>query len=69
MRLDLIIENFSNNILNGEPLIAPGLEGQYSVIISDAVNLSNDYKREVSIPVDEEEYLKFLNRKIALENL
>ncbi len=66
---DLIIENFSNNILNGEPLIAHGLDGQYSVLISDAVNLSNDYKREVNIPVDEEEYLKFLNKKIALENL
>ncbi len=66
---DLIIENFSNNILNGEPLIAHGLDGQYSVLMSDAANLSNDYKKEVNIPVDEDEYLKFLNKKIAIENL
>ncbi len=64
---DMIIENFSNNVINGEKLIATGVDGQYSVVMSDAVNLSSYLKREVDLPVDEEEYLEYLNGQIAKE--
>ncbi len=64
----MIIENFSNNILNGEPLIADGLDSGFSVQMSDAINLSNYYGKELTIPVDEDDYLKFLAGKIIAEN-
>lgn len=64
-----IIENFSLNILKKTPLIADGIEGLHSVNIANAINLSNHLKAEVSIPVDSNEYLKFLNEKIAEEGL
>lgn len=65
----IIIENFSLNILKKEPLIANGIEGIKSVEFANAISLSSHYKKEVPVPVDEDEYLKFLNEKIAEEDL
>lgn len=60
-----IIRNFANAILHGEPLLAPGTEGIKAVEILNACYLSTWENRWVSLPVDEELYLKHLDEKRA----
>ena len=55
-----ILQNFSNAIRKGEPLISPGEEGIYGLSLANAAYLSwwkNDF---VNLPLDEDEYLHFL---------
>ncbi|SFQ32053.1 Predicted dehydrogenase [Butyrivibrio proteoclasticus] len=63
----LIMENFSDHILNGTKLIAPGEEGIKSLGISNAAYLSSWKRSVVDLPVDEDEFLFYLNRKKASE--
>ena len=60
-------ENFAANILNGEPLIAPGVEGINGVRLANAIYLSSWKSAEVSLDFDDDEYLSGLNRRIAAE--
>jgi predicted dehydrogenase len=62
-----ILENFAANILNGEPLIAPGGEGINGVRLANAIYLSSWKGGEVSLDFDDDEYLSELNRRIAEE--
>lgn len=59
----LIIQNFTNHILNGEALIAPGTDGIYSLMLSNAAYLSSWKKKTVSIPVSGREFAVYLKRK------
>lgn len=58
-----IIQNFTNHILYDEELVAPGEEGIYSLMISNAAYLSSWIGKKVAVPVDDEEYAKYLHAK------
>lgn len=58
-----ILQNFTNAILFGEPLLAPGIEGVNGLSISNAIYLSDWTKEWVELPMDEERYLNMLSFK------
>ena len=62
-----IINNFANALLGKEPFFVDGVEGINGVELMNAMELSG-WKNgaKVSIPVDEDEYLKLLNEHIAV---
>ena len=63
-----VIENFSANILDGTPLIAPVGDGIHGVRLANAIHLSGWSGQEVSIEnFDEATYLQELNQRIAAE--
>ncbi|WP_187695468.1 Gfo/Idh/MocA family protein [Oceanobacillus piezotolerans] len=62
-----VLENFAANILDGEPLIAPGSDGINGVALANAIHLSSWLGKEVELPVDEEVYLEELNKRIEEE--
>ena len=61
----LITQNFTNHILNGEPLIASGCEGINGLSISNAMMLSTWKNDWVELPNDGEEFYAELQKKIA----
>ena len=64
-----ITRNFINAILNGEKLIAPGLEGINSLILSNAMLLSSWTGKRVNLPIDSKLYKKLLDDKSANSNV
>lgn len=62
-----VLENFAENILNGEPLLAPGSDGLNGVELANAIHLSSWLGKEVDLPVDEDLFLAELNKKIEEE--
>ena len=60
-----IINNFANAILGIEPLFVKGEEGIKSVQMMNAMLLSTWLDRAIELPIDDELYLKELNRRIA----
>ena len=60
-----ILRNFANSVLYGEQLIAPGEEGIYELMLSNAAYLSwwNGNKR-ISLPFDTSEFDRCLGEKI-----
>ncbi|MBN1659151.1 MAG: Gfo/Idh/MocA family oxidoreductase [Anaerolineae bacterium] len=56
----LIIENFADAVLGGEPLIAPAVEGLHSVMLGNAIMLSSFLGKPVEVPIDEDLYKKKL---------
>lgn len=61
-----IINNFADAILGKEELFVDGAEGIRGVELMNAIELSGWRDgAEVMLPVDEEEYLKELNRRVA----
>ena len=58
-----VLNAFAANILRGEPLVAEGYEGINSLMISNAMHLSSWLKKEIALPVDEELFLRELNKK------
>ncbi|MDD2533683.1 MAG: Gfo/Idh/MocA family oxidoreductase [Eubacteriales bacterium] len=62
-----VFENFSANILDGTPLLAPGSDGIKSVQLANAIHMSAFMDSRVNVPVDEKSYLTELNKKIAAE--
>lgn len=63
----LILQNFTNHILNGEELIAPGEEGIKSLRISNAAYVSSWTKVKVMIPCDEVLFTGLLKQKKLTE--
>ncbi len=59
-----ITQNFTNAILNGEALMAPGAEGINGLRISNAIFLSSWLGKTVDLPVDGDLYYKLLQEKI-----
>lgn len=55
-----ILRNFTNAVLQGEPLIAPGTEGIHNLTLCNAAYLSHWTKKEVSLPLDEDLYYQKL---------
>ena len=61
----LILRNFTNAILHGEPLIAPGTDGIRELTISNAAYLSSWTNDWVTLPLDEALFEQHLQQKIA----
>jgi predicted dehydrogenase len=64
-----MLGNFAANILDGTPLIAPGVEGINSVRLANAIHLSSWTGQEVPFDFDDDEYLAELNSRIREEGL
>jgi predicted dehydrogenase len=61
----LLVQNFVNAILDGEPLIAPGEEGIHSVELANVMLFSSLLGRTVELPMDSAAYESNLNELIA----
>ncbi|WP_163582506.1 Gfo/Idh/MocA family protein [Gracilibacillus saliphilus] len=57
-----VLKNFAANILDGTPLIAPGSDGIHGVELANAMHLSSWLNKEVTLPIDENQYLEELNK-------
>lgn len=64
-----IFKNFTNAILKGEKLIAPGIEGINGLTISNAIHLSSWTNSEITLPIDEDLFIKELNKRIEEEKV
>lgn len=59
-----VLQNFTNAILHGEPLLSPGRDGPREVELSNAAYLSMWTGRTVSLPIDSGEYNRELDKLI-----
>lgn len=59
-----ILRNFTNSILQGEPLLAPGEEGIRGLTLSNAMYLSAWTDHWVELPIDADLFLEKLTEKI-----
>ena len=60
-----ILRDFTQSVLTGAPLWAPGEEGIRGLQISNAMHLSSWLDRMVDVPVDETLYRDMLQKKVA----
>ena len=60
-----ITQNFTNHLISGEELLAPGKEGINGLTISNAIHLSDWTNDWVNLPIDADLYLELLNKKRA----
>lgn len=58
-----ILQNFTNAILHGESLLAPGDEGIHGLTISNAAYMSDWLDCWVDLPLDEEKFYQMLKEK------
>jgi predicted dehydrogenase len=65
----VLMQNFINAILEGEPLIAPGQEGIRSVELANVMLYSSLTGQTVELPLDSAAYEKKLNQLIAESKL
>ena len=63
----IILQNFTNHILRGEPLLAPGAEGINGLMLSNAAYLSSWKNSRVELPLDGQEFLTFLHKRQSQE--
>jgi predicted dehydrogenase len=61
-----ILQNFTNAILYGEALLAPGYEGINGLTISNAIYLSDWTDNWVDLPIDKELFYQKLQEHIAV---
>jgi predicted dehydrogenase len=61
----IIIQNFTNAILDGEPLIVPGAEGIHSVELANSIVYSSLLGQTVELPMDSAGWETKLNQLIA----
>ena len=64
-----ILNNFANAVLGLEPLYVDGKEGLKCVELIDAMLLSAWQNRTVELPVNDDEYLEELQKRIAVSKL
>lgn len=60
-----ILKNFAGACLRGEPLIAPAAEGVHSVELANAMLLSSAQEKTLTLPLQSDEYARWLAGKIA----
>jgi len=65
----ILVQNFVNAVLDGEPLIAPGEEGIHSVELANVILFSSLLEQTVNMPMDSAVYEKKLNQLIAESKL
>lgn len=61
----IMVQNFVNAILDGEPLIAPGPEGIHSVELANAMVYSSLLEQTLELPMDGAAWERKLNQLIA----
>jgi predicted dehydrogenase len=61
----ILLQNFVNAILEGEPLIAPGAEGLHSVELANAMLYSSALNQAVDLPMDGQAFERCLQEWIA----
>ncbi len=66
---DGILQNFTNAILHGEKLIAPGYEGINGLTISNAIHLSSWTGQRIQLPLDKDLFCKLLQEKAAASSI
>ena len=59
-----ILKNFTDAVLDGAELIAPGKEGILGLTISNAIHLSSWTGESVTLPIDEDKFYDMLQEKI-----
>lgn len=62
-----VMINFTEAILEGKKLLAPGTDGINGVILSNAMHLSSWTGKDIELPFDEDLYLEELNKRIEAE--
>lgn len=60
-----VLNAFAAHILRGEPLVADGREGINGLMLSNAMHLSAWLDQTVALPIDEERFLKELDKRRA----
>jgi predicted dehydrogenase len=60
-----VLQNFTDAILHGAPLLAPAVEGIHSVELANAMLMSAFTEETVEIPLNARAYEKILQEKIA----
>ncbi|MFC4812112.1 Gfo/Idh/MocA family protein [Paenibacillus sp. GCM10023250] len=60
-----ILQNFTDAVLHGTPLVAPGEEGILGLTLSNAIHLSTWLDDWVDLPLDEAVHEAELNKRIA----
>lgn len=60
-----IVQNFVNHVLFDEALLSPASDGVYGLSISNAIYLSSWEKRWIDFPIDEDDFLAQLQKRIA----
>lgn len=60
-----VLEAFAGKILHGTPLVAEGIEGIRGLSLSNAMHLSSWLGKTVTMPVDEDLFLRELDRRRA----
>lgn len=60
-----VMKAFAGKILHGTPLVAGGEEGINGLMLSNAMHLSSWLGHAVTLPIDEDEFLRQLNEKRA----
>ncbi len=63
-----ILQNFANALLYGEALISPGIEAINELELSNAAYMSAWLGKEISLPVDSDEFERLLRDKINAES-
>jgi predicted dehydrogenase len=61
----ILMQNFVNAIIEGEPLVAPGAEGIYSVELANGILYSSLLGQTLELPLDSAAYEAKLNQLIA----
>ncbi|MCR5249218.1 MAG: Gfo/Idh/MocA family oxidoreductase [Lachnospiraceae bacterium] len=61
-----VLKAFAGRILDGTPLVADGREGIRALMLSNAMFLSSWLDKTVELPVDEDEFLRELDKRRAL---
>lgn len=59
-----VVQNFVNNILFGEILLAPGVEGISGLMISNAIHLSAWQNRWIDLPINEDIFYEELQKRV-----
>ncbi|MFS0788931.1 Gfo/Idh/MocA family oxidoreductase [Shouchella sp. 1P09AA] len=62
-----VLENFAGNIVDGEPLLAPGSDGIFGVELANAIHLSSWLGKEVTLPLDADEFYEELQKQVKNE--
>ncbi len=60
-----ILQNFTNAVLNGQKLLAPGTDGINQLTLTNAAYLSSWKNCEIDLPLDPCEYDKYLDERIG----
>ncbi|MDD2214794.1 MAG: Gfo/Idh/MocA family oxidoreductase [Oscillospiraceae bacterium] len=60
-----VLKAFAGRILHGTPLVADGREGIHGLMLSNAMHLSSWLEQTVDLPIDEDLFLRELNKRRA----